>query len=103
VGGLLAALIAFAPSFLFILFGAPHFGRLRASTRVQGFLDGAGPAAIGGIAGASVPLGLALDHAWQVVVLALAGLWLLVARRGVVSALSGAAGLGVLAVLLGWQ
>jgi len=102
-GGLVAAFIAFAPSFLFILFGAPHFGSLRASATVQGFLDGAGPAAIGGIAGASVPLGLALGHAWQVAVLALAAVWLLVARRGVVSALSGAAGLGVLAVLLRWQ
>ena len=102
-GGLLAAFIAFAPSFLFILFGAPHFGSLRASATVQGFLDGAGPAAIGGIAGASVPLGLALGHAWQVAVLVLAAVWLLVARRGVVSALSGAAGLGLLAVLLRWQ
>ena len=103
VGGLLATFIAFAPSFLFILFSAPHFGSLRASATVQGFLDGAGPAAVGGIAGASVPLGLALGHAWQVAVLALAAVWLLVARRGVVSALGGAAGLGVLAVLLRWQ
>jgi chromate transporter len=102
-GGLLAAFIAFAPSVLFILFGAPHFGKLRTSATVQGFLDGAGPAAIGGIAGSSIPLGLALGHAWQVAVLALAAAWLLVARRGVVSALSGAAGLGVLAVLLRWQ
>jgi len=102
-GGLLASFVAFAPSILFILFGAPHFGRLRASATVQGFLDGAGPAAIGGIAGSAVPLGLALGDAWQVAVLALAAAWLLVARRGVVSALSGAAGLGVLAVLLRWQ
>jgi chromate transporter len=102
-GGLLAAFVAFTPSIAFILFGAPHFGRLRASATVQGFLDGAGPAAIGGIAGAAVPLGLALGHAWQVAVLALAAAWLLVARRGVVSALSAAAGLGVLAVLLRCQ
>jgi len=102
-GGLVAALIAFSPSIAFILFGAPHFGQLRASGTVQGFLDGAGPAAIGGIAGAAVPLGLALGHVWQVAVLALAAVWLLVARRGVVSALTGAAGLGVLAVLLRWQ
>jgi chromate transporter len=102
-GGLLAAFVAFTPSIAFILFGAPHFGQLRASATVQGFLDGAGPAAIGGIAGAAVPLGVALGHAWQLAVLALAAAWLLVARRGVVTALSGAAGLGVLAVLLRWQ
>jgi len=102
-GGLLAAFVAFTPSILFILFGAPHFGPLRTSATVQGFLDGAGPAAIGGIGGSAVPLGLALGHAWQVAVLALAAAWLLGARRGVVSALSGAAGLGVLAVLLRCQ
>src|SRR5207253_6027976 len=79
---------------------------LRAAARERhgpGFLDGAGPAAIGGIAGSAVPLGLALGDAWQVAVLALAAAWLVGARRGVVSALSGAAGLGVLAVLLRWQ
>ena len=102
-GGLLAAFVAFTPSILFILFGAPHFGPLRTSATVQGFLDGAGPAAIGGIGGSAVPLGLVLGHAWQVAVLALAAAWLLGARRGVVSALSGAAGLGVLAVLLRCQ
>ncbi len=80
-GGFLAAFVGFTPSIAFILFGAPHFGQLRASATVQGFLDGAGPAAIGGIAGAAVPLGLALGHAWQVAVLALAAAWLLVARQ----------------------
>ena len=98
---MVAAFVAFAPSVLFVLFGAPHFGRLRASATVQGFLDGAGPAAIGGIAGSAVPLGLALGHLWQVAVLALAAAWLFLARRGVVGALSGAAGLGVLAVVAG--
>ena len=37
-GGLLAALIAFTPSFCFVLGGGPHFGRLRRSARVQAFL-----------------------------------------------------------------
>src|SRR6266496_4989366 len=34
-GGLLAALIAFLPSFVFVLAGGPHFGRLRSSVRAQ--------------------------------------------------------------------
>jgi chromate transporter len=55
-GGLLAAVVAFSPSFAFILLGARHFDRLRRSARVRAFLDGAGPAAIGAILGASIPL-----------------------------------------------
>src|SRR6266496_5707798 len=34
-GGLLAALIAFLPSFVFVLAGGPHFDRLRSSVRAQ--------------------------------------------------------------------
>lgn len=98
-GGLLASFVAFAPSFAFVLFGAPHFERLRANTRVQQFLTGAGAAAIGAIAGSAIVLGLELEHLWQLGVLALAAAWLLGLRRGVVSALLVAAGLGVAA---GW-
>jgi chromate transporter len=100
-GGLLAALVAFAPSFLFVLGGGRYFDRLRASPAVQAFLTGAGPAAIGAIAGAAVPLALALAHLWQLGVLVLAAAWLLGVRRGVVSAILGAAGLGVLAFAAG--
>ena len=100
-GGLLAAFIAFAPSVLFVVLGGPHFERLRASATAQSFLDGSGPAAIGAIAGSAVPLGLSLHQSWQAVVLCLAALWLLVLRRGVVTALLGAGGLGVLAALVG--
>jgi chromate transporter len=100
-GGLLAALIAFTPSFLFVLAGGRYFDRLRASAVVQAFLTGAGPAAIGAIAGAALPLALALAHLWQLGVLALAAAWLLGVRRGVVSAIVGAAGLGVLAFAAG--
>ena len=39
-GGLLAALIAFAPSFCFIIAGASHFDRLRADARIPGLSDG---------------------------------------------------------------
>jgi chromate transporter len=100
-GALLAALIAFAPSFVFVIAGGPHFDRLRRSARVQAFLSGAGPAAIGAIAGAAIPLGLALGQLWQVVVLVIAAIWLLALRRGVVLALLGAGLLGVVAALAG--
>jgi chromate transporter len=100
-GGLLAALVAFSPSFLFVLAGGRYFDRLRASAAVQAFLTGAGPAAIGAIAGAAIPLALALVHLWQLGVLGLAAAWLLGLRRGVVGAIVGAAGLGVLAFAAG--
>ncbi|WP_042416476.1 chromate efflux transporter [Streptacidiphilus anmyonensis] len=100
-GGLLAAAVAFTPSFLFVLLGGRHFDALRANVHVQAFLTGAGPAVIGAIAGSAVPLALALTHAWQYPVLALAAVWLLALRRGVVSALLGAGLLGVLAALVG--
>jgi len=99
-GGLLAALLAFTPSFLFIVVGAPHFERLRSSATVQAFFDGAGPAVIGAIAGSTVLLASALAHLWQLGVLGLAAGWLLVLRRGVVSALLGAGALGVGATLV---
>ncbi|HEY5109938.1 MAG TPA: chromate efflux transporter [Acidimicrobiales bacterium] len=100
-GGLLAAFVAFAPSFVFILAGGPRFDRLRTNRWAQGFLTGAGAASIGAIAGATVPLALALAHLWQLGVLAAAGAWLFAFRRGVVSALMGAAALGVAAAYAG--
>ena len=100
-GGLLASLVAFAPSFAFVLGGAPRFAALRRNVRVQAFLTGAGPAAIGAIAGSTVPLGLGLTRLWQVAVLGMATVWLLIMRRNVVAAIVGAAGLGVIAALAG--
>ncbi|MFJ9948995.1 chromate efflux transporter [Kitasatospora sp. NPDC091207] len=100
-GGLLAAVVAFAPSFLFVILGGRHFDRLRADRRVQDFLTGAGPAVIGAIAGSAVPLAAALGQGWQWGVLVGALLWLVAARRGVVLALLAAGGAGVLAVLAG--
>jgi len=100
-GGLLAAAIAFAPSFLFVILGAPHFDALRGNAAAQSFLTGAGAGAIGAIAGSSILLGLGIGHLWQIAVLALAAVWLLVLRRGVVPALIGSAALGILAALVG--
>jgi len=100
-GGLLAVLIAFTPSFVFVLAGGPHFDKFRRSTAAQAFLSGAGPAAIGAIGGAAVTLGLGLTQLWQVAVLAAAVCWLIALRRGVVSTLLGAAGVGVIVALAG--
>ncbi len=100
-GGLLAALVAFAPSFAFVLAGGPHFDRLRSNPRAQAFLTGAGPAAIGAIAGSAVPLGMELAHLWQLGLLAVAAGWLIGLRKGVVTTITGAAVLGVVAVLAG--
>ena len=100
-GGLLAVLVAFSPSFVFILAGGPHFDRIRANTSIQSFLDGAGPAVIGAIAGSALTLGLALGFTWQIPILAAALVWLFAVRRGVVSALVLAALIGVVAALSG--
>jgi chromate transporter len=100
-GGLLAALVAFAPSFSFILIGAERFDRLRANQGVRAFLDGAGPAAIGAIGGAAIPLALALTETWQLAVLAAAAVALFAARRGVVLTLIAAGAVGALACALG--
>jgi chromate transporter len=93
-GGALAAAIAFLPSFVFVLAGGAHFERLRRNARAQAFLDGAGPAAIGAIFGAAVPLTAALHETWEFIVLGGAAAALLVAHRGVVLTLvvAGAAG-----------
>jgi chromate transporter len=100
-GGLLAALIAFAPSFAFVLFGGRHFDQIRANRAVEAFLTGAGPAVIGAIAGSAIPLGLALGHLWQIPVLAGGLLWLFALRRGVVSGLLVAGAVGVVIALGG--
>jgi chromate transporter len=100
-GGLLAASVAFAPSFVFVIAGATHFERVRTNARVQAFFVGAGSAVIGAIAGSAIPLGLELAHLWQLGVLGLAAVWLLALRRGVVLALLGAGAIGIVAVLAG--
>ena len=100
-GGLFAALVAFTPSFLFVLVGARHFDSLRRNTSIRAFLDGAGPAAIGAIIGVAVPLGLALDEGWQFGVLAAAAVLLLAFRRGVVLTLLLAGAAGLIAAQLG--
>jgi len=100
-GGLLAALVAFSPSFIFVLGGARYFGALRSSPRAQAFLDGAGPAAIGAILGSAILLAGELREPWQFAVLAAAAGLLLGLRRGVVLTLLAAAASGLLVALAG--
>ena len=71
-GALLAAVVAFTPSFSFILLGGGRFERLRGNDRARAFLDGAGPAAIGAILGSAVTLAGGIDETWQIPVLAAA-------------------------------
>ncbi len=100
-GGLLAAAVAFTPSFSFILLGGPRFERLRQNASARAFLDGAGPAAIGAILGAAITLATVLTESWQFAVLAGALVALLALGRGVVPTLLAAAGIGVIAALAG--
>ena len=98
VGALVAAAVAFAPSFLAIALGGERFGRLRENRSARAFLDGAGPAAVGAILGSAVPLGASLQEWWQAAVLAAAALVLLAGRAPLWAlALGAAAGLGVAA------
>jgi len=100
-GALLAAAVAFLPSFSFVLLGAERFDRLRTSPRPRAFLDGAGPAAIGAIIGSAVPLAAAVSETWQLVVLAAAAVLLLALRFAVVWTLLAAAAVGAVAALIG--
>ena len=100
LGGVLASVVAFSPSFLFILLGAKHFDRIRSNSYVRAFLDGAGPAAIGAILGSAVPLAMSISQTWQYVVLAVAVVAVF-SRVNVVITLLLAAVAGVLATSLG--
>jgi chromate transporter len=100
-GALLAALVAFAPSFAFVVLEADRFDRMLRNGDIRAFLDGAGPAAIGAILGVAIPLALAIEHGWQLVVLGCAVLALFAARRGVVFTLLAAGAAGGVATLLG--
>jgi chromate transporter len=101
LGGVIAAVVAFSPSFAFVLLGARHFDQLRTNATARGFLDGAGPAAIGAILGSAVTLARALNEPWQYAVLAAAAVVLFVLRRGVVLTLLAAAAAGIILVKAG--
>src|SRR6202012_217970 len=100
-GGLLAALVAFLPSFSFILLGGGRFERLRGNPSARAFLAGAGPAAVGAILGSAGPLPGALTCGWQHAVLGVAAIALLALRRGVVSVLLVAGAVGAVVAVAG--
>jgi chromate transporter len=100
-GALLASLVAFSPSFAFILAGGARFDRIRSAAPARAFLNGAGPAAIGAIFGAAIPLARALSETWQFAVLVGAAVLLLALRRGVVTTLLLAGATGTAVALAG--
>ncbi len=99
--GLLAAVVAFAPSFSFVLIGARRFELLLMNERVSSFLAGAAPAAAGAIVGSAIPLALALSETWQYALLAGAAVALLLLRTSLVPTLLAAGAIGAAAALAG--
>ena len=99
--GLIAAFVAFLPSFSFVLIGARRFERLLTDRRALAFLAGAAPAAAGAIAGSAVPLALAISQGWQVPLLAAAAVALLLLRWPIVPVLLGCGAAGVIVAVLG--
>ena len=100
-GGILASVVAFTPSFSFVLLGASRFDRLRGDRRARAFLGGAGPAAIGAIFGSAIPLTRALTEPWQYAVLGAALILMLALRLGVVLSLIAAGVAGTLIAVAG--
>ena len=95
VGALVAAAIAFAPSFAFILIGGPRFEALRSHPTAAGFLGGAAPAAMGAIVASAIILAGEMRHLWQVLLFAALGLgWMVLLRRSPLSGLVTAAVVG---------
>jgi chromate transporter len=101
MGAVVAACVAFVPSFVMIGVGARHFERLRKNTSVRSFLDGAGPGAIGAILGVSVPLLMSLSEGWQWIVAAVAVGLVFVLRRSPFQVLVLAAAAGAVCVQFG--
>jgi chromate transporter len=102
VGALVATFVAFTPSLLFVIVGGRYFARLRANARAQQFLTGAGASSIGAIAGSALALAAPVHHLWLAGLALLSLLWLVGLRRSTLSALMGAAVLGVLGALVGF-
>lgn len=97
-GALIAALVAFTPSFLFVVGGGRHFQSIRANAKVTAFLRGAGPCVIGAILGSAVTLASQLSQWWQVPVVLLVAAWVF-SKRNAVLALLAAGAIGALVAL----
>jgi len=104
LGAVLATVVTYLPSFLFIFFGGRHFARLRENQSVRAFLSGAGTTVLGAIAGASLPLTRGLTTSWQGVLAVLSVLVLVQRRRhvNVVLVMVLAAGIGLVVALTGF-
>lgn len=100
-GALFASALAFGPSFAMIMLGGRRFLALRENLDARAFLDGAGPAAVGAIFGAFVPLAGGVDLAWQWLLAAAAAMLLLMLRRGVAPVILAAGAAGIIAALAG--
>ena len=74
---------------------------MRNNANARAFLDGAGPAAVGAIFGALIPLASGLSFTWQWVIAAAATALLFGAKLGIVATLLLAAAAGAIAALLG--
>ena len=98
-GALLAALVAFLPSFLVVMLGGERFQRFRDNARARAFLDGAGPAAVGAIVGAAVPLAAGLEEIWMLAVAITAAVALAARSTPFIVLLAGAIA-GLLGVLV---
>ena len=97
-GALIAALVAFTPSFFFVVGGGKHFQSIRSNPKVTAFLRGAGPCVIGAILGSAITLGRELGHWWQLPVLALVALWVFSKRNAVIALVSAGAIGGLVAL-----
>jgi chromate transporter len=100
-GALIAAVVAFGPSFVFVTVGAKHFDKIRMNVAVRSFLDGSGPAAIGAIVGVGVPLLLSLSEGWQFALTVLSVGVVFLAKRSTVQTLLAMAVIGVVVVQAG--
>ena len=100
-GGLLASLVAFTPSFCFVLGCWPVLRPAPAQRAGTGLPDRGGPGRHRGDRRSSHPAGARPGPPVAGAILALAAGWLIGLRRGVVTAIVGAAALGVLTYLAG--
>jgi chromate transporter len=97
-GGALAALIAFAPSFLILALGARHVTALRRHPTARSFLDGAGPVAAGAILASAGVLATNSHASWQLIVMIVsAGLFFWRRQMTTTWVLAGGALIGLLA------
>ena len=81
VGGLLAGLGMFLPTYLAVVLAAPSFHRVMASVHLKAAVDGVTAAATGAIAGAVVVLGRRAIVDWPTIVIAVATILLLTRLR----------------------